>query len=138
MNSKIKDAGDLAQQYRTILNAPLLEMIENVAGEFVKIIIVSDWVQFAFIRFDDNSTKVRIEVEISLPTNSCGESLSESSSQLNLLEGMMTHILYIKNLLKIGFNLSVIKEDCLWVASYLMSKDPSLEVFEALVPPIVY
>ena len=136
MNSKIETADNLADQFRIILKTPFSELRENIAGEFVKIISVSDWVQIAFIRFDDD-TSVGIEVEVSLPSSLCCDSHSNPSAQMSLLEGMMTHIIYIKNLLELGFKLSVIKEDCLWVASYLTSKDPSLEVFEALVPPTV-
>jgi hypothetical protein len=48
---------------------------------------------------------------------------------------MITNITYIKNLVEKGFKLSVIKEDCLWVASFIVSERPMDEIFDALVPP---
>jgi hypothetical protein len=139
MNSEreIKTAVDFQDLFHTMLNTPLTEMKENVVGEYAKIFRVSDWVHIAFIRFDDKIDSIRIEVEVSLPTSVCGDSLGDSSDQMQILQGMMTHIMYIRNLLEIGFTLSVIKEDCLWVASYLTSEKPSQEIFEAMVPHIV-
>jgi hypothetical protein len=124
-------ASDLKDRFQSFKDAPLSDLQENVAGEYVKIFSVSEWVHIAFIRTD---TETIIETEVSLPKSTCGETLEDSSDQMKLIQA---HILYIKNLLENGFTLSIIKEDCLWVASYLTSEDPSLEVFEALVPPIV-
>ncbi len=137
MSSETITVDELEKQFQKVVNAPLSELRENVAGEFTEIIHASDWVHIAFIRFGDDVSKIGIEVEVSLPSGSCGESLIDHSSQIKLLQGMMTHIIFIKHLLKQGFNLSVIKEDCLWVAYYLSSGHPSQEVLEALVPPFM-
>jgi len=139
MNSKNQTsiADNLTRQFQTIMNAPLSTLRENVAGEYVSILSVSDWVHIAIIRNNEHPNRIRIEVEVSLPSGSCGESLQNSADQMDLLQGMMTHITYLRDLLKIGFKLEVIREDCLWVASYLESGYPPREVFEALVPPIV-
>ena len=134
--SIFNSAAEIQNHFQSIKNAPLSDLQENAAGEYMEISSVSAWVHITLIRFEDDSRRLGIEVEVSLPSGSCGESFEESA-QMNLLQGMMTHIVFIKNLLKLGFKLSVIREDCLWVASYLTSEDPPLEVFEALVPPIV-
>ena len=134
MSSKkeIKTPAELEALFQAFVETPFSELQENVAGEYVRIVSVSNWVHIAFIRHDE---EIRIEVEVSLPSSTCGENLEDSSDQLILIQGMMTHILYIRNLIEMGYSLSIIKEDCLWVASTLISKNPSPEVFEALVPP---
>ena len=129
-------AADLEDRFASIMNASLSDMQENVAGEYVTIFNISEWVQIAFIRFVDNQDLVMIEVEVSLPSGTCGDSLGNSVDQINLLQGMMTHITYIEDLVKMGFTLSVIREACLWVASFIISDKPPSDVFDALVPQI--
>ena len=134
MNSKneIKTAEDIEDSFQLFLDEPLSALQENAAGEFVRIIGVSEWVQIAFIRHDD---ELGIEVEVSLPASACRQSNRDSSNQLELLQGMMSHLLYIKKLMEHGFTLSIIREDCLWVASHLAKERPSSDVFDVIVPP---
>jgi hypothetical protein len=134
MNSKngTKTARDIEASYHSFMNEPLSALKENVAGEFVRIVRMSEWVQIAFIRHDD---EIVIEVEVSLPVYACGEPHRDTSNQLELLQGMMSHLLYIKDLVELGFTLSIIREDCLWVASYLAKEKPSSNVFNAIEPP---
>lgn len=133
-NNEHVTAAGLEARFHSFIDTPLSELQENVAEEFVKIYSVTEWVNIAFIRTDD---EISIEVEVSIPSSICTKMLMDSSKQMDLVKGMMTHILYIKKLLEVGFSLSIIKEDCLWVASYLEQSKPSRTVFEALVPPFV-
>lgn len=131
-NNEIRTTADLEASFQSFMNEPLSALQENVAGEFVRVHSVSEWVQIAFIRQDE---EIGFEVEVSIPNSYCGQIQSDPSSQFELLHGMMSHLLYIKELLELGFKLSIIREDCLWVANYLVSEGPSQEVFEAMVPP---
>ena len=125
-------ASDLEDEFQSFMDTPLSELQENAVEEYVRILNTTDWIIIAFIRTDG---EFGIEVEVSLPTSICGEAIGDIEDQMNLTQDMMTHIWYIKKLLERGFTLSIIKEDCLWVASYLTESKPSLDVFKALVPP---
>ena len=125
-------AADLEARFYSFMSEPLSDLQENVAGEFVRLVRVSEWVQIAFIRHDD---EIGIEVEVSLPVCTCREPHQDLPSQLELIQGMMSHLLYLKGLLELGFTLSIIREDCLWVATHLVRDKPSSEVFNAIVPP---
>ena len=131
-NNEIKTAADLQASFHSFMDTPLSALRENVAGEFVRIVSVSEWVHIAFIRRDDD---IGIEVEVSLPTCAYRNSSEGSSRQHELLQGMMSHLLYIKELMDLGFTLSIIREDCLWVVSHLTKEKPSSDVFNAIVPP---
>jgi hypothetical protein len=132
--SEIKTADDLEVQFSSFISTRLSELRKNVAGEFVRIVGGSDWVQIAFIRYDDKDL-IRIEVEVSLPSTSDKESPRDASEKIKLLDGMVIHLQYIKSLMAIGFDLSIIREDCLWVASYLTHEKPPVDVFRVIVPP---
>ena len=137
MQSKedIKTGKDLRELYDTFVNSTFDELKLNSAGEYVRVFNISEWIHIVFVRFDDETSTIEIEVEVSLPANRCGESLGDTSNQIQLLQDMMTNMTYIKNLVKKGFKLSVIKEDCLWVASYAVTDKPMDDFFETLVPP---
>ena len=124
----------LEDEFDSFQNTPLSELIENVAGEFVRIYRITDWVNIAFIRSDK---VVRIEIEVSLASSACYKALYNRLDKTNLILNMMNHILYVKRLLEIDFDLHIIKEDCLWVASYKTNGRPHQDIFEAMVPPDV-
>ena len=137
MQSKedIKTGKDLRELYDTFVNSTFDELKLNSAGEYVRVFNISEWIHIAFMRFEDEPSMIEIEVEVSLPAGKCGETLGDTSNQIQLLQDMMTNMTYIKNLVEKGFKLSVIKEDCLWVATHLVSERPMAEFFDALVPP---
>ena len=127
-------ADDLKAQFVSLAGSPIDSSELNAAGESLTYLCRTDWVKVILIRSLNQENPV-IEVEVSIP--SCSDK-SENESlhlQMEVLTDMMTHLLYIRDLLKIGFEFSVIREDCLWIASKSFSEIPEDEVFTLLLPP---
>ena len=131
----LKSGKELSRIYDTFVNSTFDDLKLNTDGEYVEIVDISEWIHIAFMRCDDELRNIEIEVEVSIPKRKCGESLGDTATQIQLLQDMITSLLYIRNLLEKGFTLSVIKEDCIWIASCLVIEKPVDEIFDALVSP---
>ncbi len=130
---------DSVEKLRTLLvslaASPLDTTELNVAGESVIVLCSTDWVKVILIRSFGNETYYQIEAEVSVP--SCSDNLEHETLQIQMdvLMDMMTHLIYIRNLLEVSFELSIIREDCLWIASRSFSDIPEDYVFKLLLPP---
>ena len=127
MSQKLSDSENvttLGKKIDSILVSPINPVECNAAGEEITTIYESDWVKIFIIRNLDSSEEILVEVELSLP------------SKLNYVEvvsDMTQNLTYIQELLNQGFELCVIKEECLWVASQRFSVVPDDSILEALL-----
>jgi len=98
----------------------------NPAGEVISILEKTDWIRIYLIQDVQHPSFSTLEVEISIPN--CGGIYSQES----LIENMISHLSLMRELSSIGFEVEVVKEDCIWVARKELSKVPDDEVFKAL------
>ncbi len=135
-------ATELLDKYlKVVKTAPSPEALE-AAGEVIVVLHKTRWARLLLVWRVDEQEKVIIEVEVSLPKvvkrvresnlDACGDTEGEMGE---LLTELMKHQQYLLRLKKVGFTLDVIRQDCLWTASGVFTKQPKHEVFELLVPP---
>ncbi len=121
-------AQELRSRYLLITRSPVKHESLNAAGELVTILTSTRWVQIALIQCPETEKVVNVEVEVSIPSN-------DGISYEELLTGMIIHLNYLKCIVEQDFILTIIRDDCLWVASKTYSSQPKAEVFDALLPP---
>lgn len=130
-------ASELRSKYQELVSAPITITDYNEDGESVSLLFENEWIRILVIRQND-APDVTIEVESSLPqkcgTNSSGPKPSKDEI-MKILHGALNHLQYLLELGRIGFNLEVISQDCLWTATQIFSKEIDLSVFEKLCPP---
>ena len=118
---------ELRTKFDSIMTLPIDPVKCNVAGEEISAIHGTDWVKIYFIRSSDFADVILVEVEVSLPSK---------LSDVEVILDMIQHLTYIQELLNQGFELCVIREECLWVASRSFSETPDDSILEVLHPPM--
>lgn len=131
------DNDSLLEKYHKLMQVPLSSNDVNDAQESVTALYQDDWVRILLVRQLDNPDEFTIEVESSLPMLVKGEpSMNEGTIiARDLLHGMIRTLEYLLNLEKIGFNLDIIGQDCMWTAYKAFYTDPDDSVFDAITPP---
>ena len=138
----VMQATELMEKYlQVVKTAPAPEALE-AAGEVIVVLHTTRWARILLVWRADTPKQVVIEVEVSLPRAvkqvrasellACGEQETEMGE---LLKELIEHQQYLLRLKTVGFVLDVIRQDCLWTASGTFTGNPSLEVFELLIPP---
>ena len=123
--STSKSVTELKIKFDLIRTLPIDPVKCNVAGEEISIIYGDDWVKVYVIRSSDFADVILVEVEVSLPSK---------LSDANIILDMIQHLTHLQELLNQGFELCVIREECLWVASRSFSETPDESILEALHP----
>jgi hypothetical protein len=121
-------AEELSDRYLLLTNSPVKDATLNAAGELVQILLKTQWVEIALIRCLDAEAVVDMDVEVSIPKK-------QRLRDEDRLAEMATHINYLKRLVELEFVLTIIREDCLWIASRTFLTQPEMDVFDALLPP---
>lgn len=132
------DKNTLLEKFNQLVRAPLCSADLNDAQESVYPLHQDDWVRILLIRRLENPDNLTIEIESSLPLRVQGEPSIKDGTMLarNLLHGMIRTLQYLLNLEKIGFNLDIIGQDCMWTAYKDFSTHPDAAIFDAITPPL--
>lgn len=136
----------LMEKFQKIISTPAESPATtyNESGETVEILLQTNSMRILVIRESVNPQTVGLEVEVWLPNRNPNTLVTESETTeterededlSTTLSRMIDHLQYLLNLQQSGFTLDVIKHDCLWTASKSLTKTPSRDFFELLVPP---
>jgi len=118
----------LRDRFVLLTSSPVSEDSLNAAGELIEVLAKTEWVEISLIRQPSIVDEVGIEIEVSIP-------LRKVDSGNDILNGMSAHLDYLRNLAGNNFVVSVIREDCLWIASRNFTKQPEEETFAIMIPP---
>jgi len=131
------DTATLLETFNQLVRVPLSSADLNDAQESVCLLHQDDWVRILLIRQLENPDHLTIEIESSLPLRAHGEPSIKDGTMMarNLLLGMIRTLQYLLNLEKVGFNLDIIGQDCMWTAYKDFSTHPDVAIFDAITPP---
>ena len=122
----------LTTEYYKLLSR-LMDPQNPDANELIETVFETKWIRLLLLKsLQDSVESISIEVELSLPKDPSIEKSNENGSILN---DMITHLNYLKNLQSIGFAIAVMRSDCLWTATMVLQAVPSKELCTALIPP---
>ena len=138
-------ASELVRRFREIIDVALLPLECNEEGESIVRLHQTRWVRILVIRNLVDTSRVSIVVELALPKQAyspateCQEQAEDESMMTadmqELLEGMITHLQYMRSLHESDFDLELIEYGCLWVASRDFTEMPNEDIFKLLLPP---
>ena len=136
---------ELMKKYNELAAKPLASPSqENESGESVATLYQSSSLRILLVRTSEEPESVSIEVEVWLPSvnsengsdETTNSDIEHNNDRLGVILGrVINHLSYLLKLHQSGFNLDVIKHDCLWTASKSFSKPPTRMMFEHLLPP---
>ncbi|MDF1538685.1 MAG: hypothetical protein P1Q69_07265 [Candidatus Thorarchaeota archaeon] len=129
--------GTLFDKYNELVQVSPSSSDLNDAKEAVSLLHQDDWVRILLVRQLDKGDEITIEIESSLPLRAKGEpSINDGTTVASdLLHGMIRTLNYLLNLEKLGFNLDIIGQDCMWTAFKDVSKPPDNAFFDSISPP---
>lgn len=106
--------------------------LPSESEESVSVLCQNDWVRILTVRDSDTLDKWRIEVEVSLPSQTDPESGKDVAK---FVQNLIRHLEYLLRLDDEGLTLGVMFRDGLWTAYLEIDDLPQDRLFEALIPP---
>ncbi|OLS30327.1 MAG: hypothetical protein ThorAB25_10850 [Candidatus Thorarchaeota archaeon AB_25] len=102
--------------------------------ESISVLYQNDWVRILTVHDTDTIENWRIEVEVSLPSQTDPESGIDVK---NFVQSLIKHLEYLLRLDNEGLTLGVMSRDGLWTAYLEIENLPPDSLFKALIPPSV-
>ncbi len=123
-------ASDLRDEYRQAIATPLdISGIDSESG-MPSLLFRNDWIRILLVKQSYRSAH-SIVVELSQPDRI-------DPAQIKPEFMISTLIIYLQYLLRLdnnGFELEIMQDDILWIATLEISVEPKMELFEILAPP---
>ena len=123
----------LLDEYNKLLAQSPEDKDPDNGSELFVVISETEWIRILLLKTtQDEEITISIEVELSLPK--C-VARGDLQNRKTLLSDMVTHLEYLQKLYEIGFELEVMRTDCLWTATKTLDSVPSQELCQSLTPP---
>ena len=134
----MNQASDLLQRYQNLVSDPI-SSDSCISGECVTKLLETPWVKIMVVRYQMAPKICMIEIEVSLPY--CNIELTYPPSDSgqrearNFIDSNLAHLKYLLQLQEAGFSLGILSAEGIWSAILKIKGDPSLELFNSLLPP---
>ena len=123
----------LLDEYNKLLVQSPEDIDPDNGSELFVVISETEWIRVLLLKtIQKEVATISIEVELSLPK--C-VSRDNNQNKETVLSDMVTHLEYLQKLSEIGFELEVMRTDCLWTAAKTLDSVPSQELCKFLTPP---
>ena len=131
-------ASDLLQRYHSLVSDPI-DSETCVSGECVSILLETPWVKILVVRYQMAPKIYMIEIEVSLPhcniEPTYPATTADQDEARNFIDSNLAHLKYLLRLQEAGFSLGILSAEGIWSAVLKIKGDPSLELFNTLLPP---
>lgn len=124
-------SSEMMEKFRQFATADLFSKNPTRTRQVSRVIHETDSIRIVLTRHE-GERPLDVDVEVSLP------SLTETSNTdivRDSIDKIMDTLEYLKRLIGIGFDLELMRDEGILVASRLLNLDTPLEVFEILQPP---
>ncbi|MGY5880705.1 MAG: hypothetical protein RTV31_10665 [Candidatus Thorarchaeota archaeon] len=132
-------ASDLLQRYHDIISGPVVSDA-CISGECVSSLLETSWVKILVIRYQVAPKICTIEIEVALPNciiePTFPSATAEQDEARKFINTNIEHLKYLLRLQKAGFSLGILSTEGIWSAVLRINADPSLELFNSLLPPL--
>ena len=131
-------ASELLKRYHGIISEPIASDT-CISGECVSKLLDTSWVKILVTRYQVAPEINTIEIEVSLPNciiePTCPSTTNEQEEAHKFIDANIAHLNYLLGLQKAGFSLGILSTEGIWSAVLKIKGDPSLELFNSLLPP---
>ena len=123
----------LLDEYNKLLAQSPEDIDPDNDSELFVVISETEWIRVLLLKtIQKEAATISIEVELSLPKCVSRDNIQNKET---VLSDMVTHLEYLQKLYEIGFELEVMRTDCLWTAAKTLDSVPSQELCASLTPP---
>ena len=123
---------NFVSRFQEIVVAPMDPSSIYETGESITLVWKTEWAAISLVRRLTFPISLTVQVEIHMPVLSAD---NDSINYMAMPDDMVLHMDYLRGLLEAGFDLQVIGEECLWVASRDFKEVPPSELLDILMPP---
>ncbi|MFW9945098.1 MAG: hypothetical protein ACFFB7_08880 [Candidatus Sifarchaeia archaeon] len=123
---------DFTARFYELVMAPIDPSTIYETGESITLVWKTNWVAISLVRKLTFPISLSIQAEISMPVPTDDD---DSINYAALPDVVILHMGYLRTLIDGGFDVQVIGEECLWVASKDFKEIPSPEILDMLMPP---
>lgn len=131
-------ASDLLQRYHNLISEPIISDT-CVSGECVSKLLETPWVKIMVVRYQMAPEICMIEIEVSLPhcniEPTYPATTKDQDEARNFIDSNLAHLKYLLRLQEAGFSLGILSAEGIWSAILKIKGEPSLELFNSLLPP---
>ncbi len=123
---------EFVSRFYELVMAPIDPSSIYETGESITLVWRTNWVAISLIRRLTFPISLTIQAEISIPVP------PEDNDCINyaaMPDVVILHMGYLRTLIDAGFDVQVIGEECLWVATKDFKEIPSPEMLDILMPP---
>jgi hypothetical protein len=123
---------EMMERFRRFASADLFVTTPNRMHQVSEVLVETDAVRIVLTRFEDRTESLDVDIEVSLPI------LPETSDAMSMeksIDRVIATLEYLKRLASIGFDLEILREEGILIASAALSVNTEKDVFEVLGPP---
>lgn len=123
---------EMMERFRRFASADLFVTTPNRMHQVSEVLVETDAVRIVLTRFEDRTESLDVDIEVSLPI------LPETSDVMSMeksIDRVIATLEYLKRLASIGFDLEILREEGILIASAALSVNTEMDVFEVLGPP---
>ena len=132
-------ASDLLERYQNLVSDPIASDT-CVSGECVTKLLETPWVKIMVVRYQMAPKIGMIEIEVSLPHCTIEPTypavVAAQEEAHSFIDSNLAHLKYLLRLQEAGFALGILSAEGIWSAILKITGEPSLELFNSLLPPI--
>jgi hypothetical protein len=123
---------EMMKRFQRFASADLSTAVSNRMNQVSEVLLKTDTVRIILTREEYSAESIDVDIEVSLPFLSA---TSDAISIHEYIDSVIAILDYLKRLTLIGFGLELLREECIFVASAVLSVGIEEPVFKALKPP---
>ena len=123
---------EMMERFRRFAQADLFPISFNKMHLVSEILLKTSTVRIILTRYEYRTEDLGIDIEVSLPSL---PKTSDVTSMQESIDRVIAALEYLNGLISIGFDLEILQEEGILIASTVLSKDTKEDVFKALTPP---
>ena len=126
------DSSEMVERFRRFALADLSLTIPTRTHQVSEVLLETRAVRIILTRYDCRTESLNVDIEVSLPFM---PETSDVVSMQEYVDSVIAALEYLKRLISMGFDLEIIHEEGVLIASAVLSVDTEEYLFKALEPP---
>jgi hypothetical protein len=123
---------EMMERFRRFASADLFVTAPDRMHQVSEVLVETDALRIILTRYENRTESLDVDVEVSLPI------LPETSDAMSMeksIDRVIATLEYLKRLAFIGFDLEILREEGILIASAALSVNTEKDVFEVLGSP---
>jgi hypothetical protein len=123
---------EMMERFRRFVQADLSLATPNRMRQVSEVLLKTSTIRIIMTRDEHRTEDLDIDIEVSLPSL---PETSDVSAMQKSIDSVIVTLEYLRRLISMDFNLEMLQDEGLLIASATLGKDTREDVFKALKPP---